>query len=157
FVNEAGFDYRLTLGSPLIGRGGTAHPPEDIDGKKRPVNFPADAGASQWDPAVMVLGRSIGMVRIGETQDEVTAFYGPPRSSKAKGALTLATYALHGAYLTVSYAGGEVVGIGTTTPYYATVKGYAVGSPAPKPLGTWLPCRRSFQRKAGKVALFTSL
>jgi hypothetical protein len=159
FVDPAAFDYRLRPTSPLIGKGGMTHPPDDIDGKQRPMKLPADIGAAQWDSAALVLGKSIGMAALGNTEAQVTAAYGPPTSTRRDKTLRVATYRVHDGYLIVRYAGSTVVGLSTTTPYYTTEKGFGVGSAAPPPpsLGHLLRCRPMYQRVTGKTAIYMTV
>jgi hypothetical protein len=157
FVDPGAFDYRLEPTSPLIGRGGMTHPADDIDGKKRPTTLPADIGASQWDSALLVLGKSIGMATLGTTESSITSAYGQPTSTRRERGLRVATYRLHDGYLVVRYAGAAVVGLSTTTPYYTTTAGFGVGSLAPSTLGRLLACRRSYARTAGKTTIFMTL
>jgi hypothetical protein len=155
FVNEAAFDYRIQRGSPLIGAGTTAvAPPNDIDGKLRPLRAAPDAGASQWDSATLVVGRSIGLAAIGMTRDEVEKSYGTARTvAPAGGGLTQATYVAHGGVVRVTYAGDRIVGVSTTSPYYTRDTEPGVGSRLPTRTSLhWLRCRSAFVRTRQSVA-----
>ncbi len=103
-----------------------------MDGDVRPTTWPSDAGADQWETALMVLGRSIGTARIGESEDDVVAFYGPPRRRTkvvvGKQRLERLIYRVHGGSLWMMVDNGVVVGVGTDTPYYTTPKGIGVGA-----------------------------
>jgi hypothetical protein len=147
FVDPASFNYRIRRGSPLIGAGASSHPATDIDGKPRPIDLPADAGASQWDPARLDLGGSIGMAKLGMSETEVQDRYGSPSSVRQAKKLRIATYHLHEGALVVTYSESKVVGLGTTTPYYTSTTGMGVGSSVPAWAPShWLKCRHAFVR-----------
>jgi hypothetical protein len=166
FVDAASTNFRLSRVSPLIGRGDPAfHPPTDIDGRPRPLRASPDAGAYEWDQPTMSLGLSIGAAKIGMARADVEGFYGIPahlsRVASAKGRhpphLIVARYPLHGGVLSVYYdAGGHVVGLGTTSPYYTSKDGLGVGArladiPQIKRF-TWASCRRArMATDAGRV------
>ena len=94
------------------------------------------ASAAQADAPTLVLGVSIGDVRIGETKAQVVAAYGKPRSLKRLSyggkPFELATYIAHGRRLEVYYdrATHRVVGVATSSPFYRTTGGFGVGAPA---------------------------
>jgi hypothetical protein len=158
--DEHGVDLSLTAGAPAIGKGApdpSSYPSVDHNGIPRPLRSAPDAGASQWDPATLLLGRSIGNITLGATQDTVTSFYGQPHSRLQTQGRTITTYRLHDGELTVTYNGSHVIGIATTTPYYATPAGYGVGSARPANPGKWLPCRNSYIRKTGQTQIITTL
>jgi hypothetical protein len=140
-------------------------PVTDIDGDLRPGRFSADAGADEWDSALMVLGRSIGGVRLGEREQDLLASYGQPNrraTVSAGGArVTLLTYRLHGASLWVYTEGKRVVGIGTSSRYYALPTGVGVGGDAKLvrnwPDVSWLQCRRALRRVVGGTEILVSI
>ena len=70
-------DFHLIRARPAIGRGNPdSHPAMDFDGQRRPTGVPVDAGADQREPVAIVVGRSIGAVRLGMPKANVAAFYG---------------------------------------------------------------------------------
>src|SRR5262249_40783222 len=148
FVNATStpFDLRLKAGSPALGAGDPAdHPKLDVDGQLRPNKLAPDAGAWQREPALVVPGRSIGTARIGMTEPRIVAFYGSsrhrvvgrlPNGSKA----AFDPYRVRGGKLQGTYRADRVVSVATTSVYYRTAKGLAVGSPL-TPRGTDSTCR----------------
>jgi len=110
----------------------------------------------------MVLGRSIGRLRLGATRADVVGFYGEPRRVKhfvsTRGTVTVASYRIHGGNLSVWYSGDKVVGAGTTTSYYETVGGNGVGSETDSALKEirlgWLACRHAYRRNSGGAAVY---
>ena len=94
------------------------------------------ASAAQADSAKLVLGVSIGDVRIGATSAQVVASYGKPLSVKRLSyggkPFELATYPAHGRRLEVYYEQQthRVVGIATSSSFYRTADGFGVNSPA---------------------------
>jgi len=145
YVNEknraAGIDLHLTANSPGLDRGSlTLHPRLDIDGHLRPLRLPPDVGASQREPASIVLGHSIGAVAIGSSKTRTDGFYGghPQTSQGHANGLPLETqsYRRHGGRLDVTYdSAGNVVGISTSSRYYTTAAGLGSGAAAPKDPG----------------------
>lgn len=154
----------LERGSPAIGAvplPAAGVPRADIDGQARPRRSAADAGADQREPATLVLGRSIGIATLGMSEDAVVAFYGPPTSRKARvnaardPRLKYASYRVHGAWLTIAYAAGRVVGIGTSSPYYTTSAGFGVRSGrAGLRRVAWLSCRSVYRQSVNGVYVF---
>jgi hypothetical protein len=96
----------------------------------------AAATAAQADRATLVLGVSIGDVRIGATNAQVVSAYGKPlsliRLSYGGRPFELATYRAHGRRLGVYYdrQTHRVVGIATSSSFYRTADGFGVSSPA---------------------------
>ena len=137
----AGIDLHLTDNSPGLGRGSPdLHPRLDIDGHLRPLRLPPDVGASQREPASIVLGRSIGAVALGNSQSRTDAFYGGhPRTSQGHAhglPVETESYRRHGGRLEVTYdSAGKVVGILTSSRYYTTSAGFGSGEAAPKDPG----------------------
>jgi hypothetical protein len=128
----------LDHGSPALAAAGMGEAPAvDADGQARPQRAPADAGADQREPALLVPGRALGAARFGATRESVVGFYGQPASSGrrrlAKGAplVQLDRYRLHGGSVWIAYADDKVVGLGTTSPYYTTATGGGVGAKLP--------------------------
>ena len=82
YTNEAANDFTLSAHTRAIDfvPADQPHPRTDIGGVARPKDFAVDAGAEQWEPPTVVLGRSIGALKIGEPLEDVLAFYGSPRS-----------------------------------------------------------------------------
>lgn len=142
FADPAAGNFRISHGSPLTGRGDPAlHPPTDIDGRPRPLRAAPDAGAYEWDVPGMQLGVSIGAAKIGMSRAAIENHYGTsPHVSQIttskvarRERLTVARYSLHGGVLGIFYGpGGIVVGLSTTSPYYAARDGFGVGSPVAK-------------------------
>ena len=140
FVNDSmtAPDLHLQRGSAGLGVGDPlSHPPDDIDGRPRPLRWPPDAGAAEDDLARARLGRSIGMVGIGFAEANVRKVYGAParilrrRIGVARENVRIAVYREHGGALQVSYDSTDtVVGLSTTSLYYSTAGGLGVGADA---------------------------
>ncbi len=137
-------------------------PAADVDGKQRPLRWPAAAGASQCDTARLVLGSSIGDMRIGTPETAVLADYGKPRrrarTTVDKSRLTLLTYRLHGGTIG-SYADkGRIVGVTTTSPYYTAPGGVGVGTSTDlvrsSPGVRWVECRHAYVRVVRGVDVY---
>jgi hypothetical protein len=145
---------------PATVRGG--YPATDIDGDVRPSRAASDAGADQWETANMVLGRSIGAVRIGEPEAEVMSRFGRPQRSgtivTGKQRLNRAVYRIHGGSLWVFTDGGRVIGVGTSTPYYTTRGGVGVGTHVSRvrawPGVGWIQCESAYRRVFSGVAVY---
>jgi hypothetical protein len=84
------------------------------------------------DPPLLVPWSRIGDIALGESRTRVEREYGPQRDGLQP------QYRLHGGTVWVRYAGGRVVELDFTTPYYRTTSGFGVGSTIP--LG---PCHRT--------------
>ena len=118
-----------------------------------------DAGAFQRKTAA-ITARAIGRVRLGSPRAAVEQVYGrrvTHRSGrqllgflKLRGTRT-AAYRRHGGLFDVSYAGGKVAAVATTSPHYSTVRGFAVDAAATLPGGGWRPCGNGFVRRRGGV------
>jgi len=163
------YDFRLAARSvraanrvpPSVSGG---YPATDRLGRARPQRSAVDAGAHQWETAAIVLGRSIGEVRIGEPEASVSSFYGRPgrRSKTAVGTARLDTlvYHLRGGDLTIYADRGVVVGVATSSPYYSTPSGLGVGTDAAVPRAwrgvRWLECRRTLARAFGRVGVYVA-
>jgi len=108
--------------------------------------------------APIVIGRSIGAITIGMNETEVVGFYGRPRTV-ARQAFPglrrtgrLAVYRLHGGTLWVIYDGAQVVGVGTSSPFYTLSGGAGPGVPLQRspPTGLqWHPCPGAYLRTTG--------
>jgi len=163
------YDFRLTgprnkaaSHVPTTVRGG--YPTSDFAGNTRPTRWPLDAGAHQWETALIDLGRSIGAVRLGENEADVSTFYGPPRrrSKLRLGGKTVGvlTYRLRGGDVFVYADTGRVIGVGTSSRYYSTATGVGVGAD----MGTvrswvkvaWVDCRRVFAKRFGNVDVYVA-
>ena len=154
-------DYHLAPGSEAIGRGETERRlRSDIDGHARPLRWRADAGADQREPAVLALGRRIGMVEIGSRRTEVERFYGARRVRFVRAAsrrVGIASYPRPDGRLFATYERDRVVGLATTSAYYSTPNGLGVGAE----IGAtpwlarlpWSPCRKAHRRLLGPVTL----
>jgi hypothetical protein len=94
------------------------------------------AGAEH--PRLIVLGQSIGPVRLGMSEGAVVRALGPPRTLRATSyggkPLRVARYTVHGALFEVVYdrRARTVVGIGTVSRYFRTAGGVGRGSPIAK-------------------------
>jgi hypothetical protein len=151
----------LERGSPAIDavrKPPAGSPRTDIDGQRRPRRSAADAGADQREPATLVLGRSVGVAALGMSADAIVAFYGQPASRRARvkaakdPRLKYASYRVHGGWLTIAFAGGRVVGIATSSPYYTTSTGFGVRSGrAGLQRAKWLACRSVFQQDVNGI------
>ena len=125
----------------------------DIDGDLRPQYHAADAGADEWETSLMVLGRSIGRVVIGRPAAAVTSAYGRPRRRETlrlgQKRLSVLTYVIHGGRLQIYVDGDRIVGVGTTSTYYASPVGFRVGGDATfvrrRPGVAWLDCRHAYR------------
>jgi hypothetical protein len=140
-------------------------PTKDQDGDLLPPKWLAGAGADQCDTSLMVLGKSIGAVHIGESEQDVIATYGRPRNQSTavfgKQRLRRLLFRAHAALLWVfEDAQRQVVGIGTTSPYYENRAGLQVGTSPGMVLGwartNWLDCRSAYYR-SGPVGVFVAL
>ena len=156
---SGGNDLHLVRGAKAIGfvREKDGRPVGDIDGDRRPTIRFADAGADQRENAAIVLGRSIGGVKLGQPRDKVEAFYGRARrvATRSRG-LVVATYRLHGRSLWITYAGNSVVGVATNSNYYAANAGLAAGAPLRTASAAGLRrggCKGSLQRTLGGVVV----
>jgi hypothetical protein len=143
------------LGTAGLGRGDPSlHPKIDIDGHLRPVLLAPDVGASQQETALIVPGRSIGAVRLGETEAEVEASYGAKNPKRNAEGASVATYRIHQGSLAVTYDdSGRVVGVRTTSRYYSSPTGLIVGSTLPSTALSVLNCP-GYWRFPGSAGLF---
>ena len=166
YVDESRYDFRLKTGSPAVDLvpATVARPATDLRGAGRPLRFRADAGAFQWDPVRIVLGHSIGAIRIGRPAATAISFYGQPRArttlSVGKARLDRLTFRSHLGSLWALVDRGVVVGVGTGSPYYTTPNGIGVaGGTALVRVGSgsnWVDCRGAFQRNFGQVGVFVA-
>jgi hypothetical protein len=152
FVSES--DFHLARGAAAIGRGNPeSYPALDYDGQQRPSSAPPDAGADQREPVTIVLGKSIGAARLGMPRAEIVAFYGDGRNTtvRRKGIrLERSSYGVVGGKLAITYDKNDrVVVVSTTSSYYRTKQGIAVGTPAPTAAFSWSPCAKSHSRPRG--------
>lgn len=163
FVDPGHQDYRLRPNAAAIDHGDpNDHPVVDVAGLLRPTRWRSDAGAYQWETALVVLGKSIGAASIGERTSRVAHFYGHPADSGRVrvGSRTLErqVYAVRGGTLWVTSAAGTVVGIGTTSPYYETADSLgprsAVARLRRSGRTSWVGCRRAYRRYYGGVAVY---
>lgn len=153
------FDLRLKPGSPAIGAGNTEdHPLQDIKGRLRPVAFPPDAGAWQWEPALVVAGRAIGTATIGMSRANLLDFYGKPRKRGTEKLpdgtrLDVQEHGFLGGRLRMTFRGDRVIAIATTSSYYRTIRGLGPGaSLRARKADTWA-CR-PVGAKIGKARLY---
>jgi hypothetical protein len=138
-------------------------PKVDADGELLPPKWLAGAGADQCDTSVMVLGRSIGAVRLGGKESDLAVRYGRPRSTRSVvlggHRVRKLTYFAHRSYLWV-YVDSEatIVGVGTSSPYYATATGLAVGSSTAEVVArsrlTLLKCKNAYTRRTAGTSVF---
>lgn len=133
--SSAGFGLQLKAGSPAIGAGDPrSFPPRDIAGRIRPVTFPADSGAWQREPALVVPGRSIGTATLQSRRAEIVGFYGTPRKRTRETLpdgtrLAIEEHRVRGGSMRITYRDETVVAIATTSTFYRTAKGLSPGSP----------------------------
>ncbi len=104
----------------------------DLDGDARPTRLPPDAGADQRDPASIIPGKSIGAIRLGETETEVSTFYGSLRRGSTIGGAYTASYHLHRGILS---APSQTAELSASAPRAATTRqaggsGSGPGSPS---------------------------
>ena len=119
------------------------------------------ASGAQADSATLVLGMSVGDIRIGATKAQIVAAYGRPMSVKRLSyggkPFELAAYAAHGRRLEVYYdrATHRVVGIATSSPFYRTGNGFGVGASAAAARArgfTWnAQCTASYLKSPGGI------
>ncbi|HUG11225.1 MAG TPA: hypothetical protein VMM36_09435, partial [Opitutaceae bacterium] len=151
-------DYRLRSGSPGIAKGPiAARPLRDLEGNLRPRRWRSDVGAYQHESAQIALGRSIGGARIGMSRSQVQSRFGVARrlarQRTSAGAVVAATYRRPGGKVTVYYRGNVVVGVKTSTSYYATAAGLGVGSTARSlPRAARLLCEGVYELRRGATA-----
>jgi hypothetical protein len=94
------------------------------------------AGADH--PRLIVLGTSIGPVKLGMSERAVVRALGEPRAAQNANyggkPLRRATYRVHGSLFEVSYdrSSRRVVGVATTSSYFRTVDGIGPGSAVSK-------------------------
>jgi hypothetical protein len=146
----AGIDLRLQSGSVAIGKGDPAfRPAADLFGTPRPVHMRADVGAWQHLSAGLVIGSSIGPVRLGMGKKDVDAALGAPTHvGRTRNGLRSSSYGRPSERIVVTYDGNDrVATIATSSRYYSTVSGLGVGSPVDDAhsLGqlAWRSCTRS--------------
>jgi hypothetical protein len=77
------------------------------------------------DSPLIVIGRSVGPIRIGMPRAEVVRLLGKPRQPPSGAPY----YIEHGARFSVSYVHGDVAWIRTSSRYYRTRSGVGVGAP----------------------------
>jgi hypothetical protein len=153
FVNAKDFDLHLKPGSTALGAGHpNLRPARDIEGDFRPTRMRPDAGADQRDPASIMPGRSIGAIRLGDTETQVSSFYGAGRP----GPQGTVSYKLHGGRLTAAFAGGRVVRVATTSRFYTTVSGLGVGSKLSAAGSVRAACKKLLRSRVGGGALYVA-
>lgn len=161
FVRSSVLNPDLRLGQGSAGIGAVAQtigPPFDANGRRRPRFWKADAGALQREPAVITLGMTVGSVSLGMSSRSVDELEGSaPTTGRRNGILTT-TYRRFGGRLSVWYANGTVVGAGTTSSYYSTSSGLAVGQSSAGLTKTagWRTCQGGVRRTVGgRIAVAT--
>lgn len=136
YVDAEGFDFHLRPGSRAIAAGPVGSAPAvDLDGDRRPIRRAPDAGADQRETAALSLVGVVGRIRLGMTEAQVVASYGRPRSVGRRRldggrSIRVARYAARGGALWALYDRARVVGVGTSSSYYASVTGFGVGAAA---------------------------
>ena len=123
--------------------------------------------AARADSSLIVIGKSIGAVRLGMAKADVVGIYGKPKRAErfefASGERgLLAVYTKHGGTFRVEYAHGVVVGVLTAARYYRTSGGTGPGSPVAQaarlPGFRFDPCTGGYVRQAfGAVTFFVPL
>ncbi len=161
YVDPGDYDFSLKAASRAIGfvPSELGHPQTDISGDRRPLRSNSDAGADQRDPALVTLGHSIGMIRMGKPIGRALDFYGKARRAVVTmGAQKLerVTFRVRGGLLWAFVDGGLVAGIGTTSPYYTTANGLGVNSDAALLRSwsnkAWIGCRKAFSDTLARSA-----
>jgi hypothetical protein len=69
------------------------------------------------------------------------------------------SFRLHGGELWLLVDAGTVVGVGTTSPYYASLGGFGVGADASSfkaRSAAWVDCARAFHRRQRGVDVYVS-
>jgi hypothetical protein len=133
FVQAGTLDLRLQPHAAAIGHGDPSDfPRTDIFRNLRSPQAP-DAGASQAEPAAIVPGESIGGARLGMKRKDIEALYGRPTGQHTEkghaGHQTVYAYRRGSGGISVVYdAGGQVVGVWTSSRYYLTANGLATGT-----------------------------
>jgi hypothetical protein len=126
------------------------------------VAFGLLVSAAQADSSTLVLGVSVGDVRMGATKAQIVAAHGRPMSLKRLNyggrPFELAVYAEHGGRLEVFYdrSTHRVVGVATSSPFYRTGNGFGVGAPAAAARArgfTWNgQCTLTYLKSAGGIS-----
>ncbi len=146
-------DLHLVRSSLGLGIGDRRLEPEvDIDGDLRPNLFRPDAGADQRDPASIRIANGIGAVHIGESESDVTSFYGAARPTAGLRFLLqrdgrAVVYRLHRGRLWLAYQNGTVVAVGTSSRFYRLSRltaGARLGTARPLGRMAWVACRRAY-------------
>jgi hypothetical protein len=158
-------DLHLLRGSPGIGEGDKRETTRlDIDGQLRPVQSAPDIGADQREPAGIERSRGLGAIRLGEQESDVVDFYGAPRSQKVlrigEGEVRLAAYRLHRGMVWIAYAGGKVVGVGTSSAFYELGQihvGSTLGSARSLGELRWSACRKAYANGGGQNRVYVAL
>ena len=90
------------------------------------------AALAAADPREILVGRSVGLVRLGMTEDAVTTAYGvPKRTTRWRLAGRSGPIAVYGS-LSVFLDGGRVVAVETTSSRYRLAGGIGVGTITPR-------------------------
>jgi class 3 adenylate cyclase len=114
----------------LLLRGG------DTSGSAARASGGGEVLAAVDDPQTIVMGRSIGPVKLGRSEKDVRDKLGAPDSTSAWTAQGKtgenALYSPHDHYLRLSYYEGRVVEIATKDSYYKTPTGVGVGVALPR-------------------------
>lgn len=97
-----------------------------VDRTAGPRRF--DVAVPRIEPRALVLDRSIGAAHLGMSAGDAVAMYGDPL--RARGATQI--FSIEGGVLELTFAGGRVTAISTTSGYYRTAAGLGVGMKAPR-------------------------
>lgn len=93
------------------------------------------AAAAATDPPTLLIGRSIGAVRLGMTEDALMAAFGAPQKTTrwrlGARAGDVLRYDSRGGAFFVSLEAGRVVAVETTSPRYR-LRGVGVGTITPR-------------------------
>ena len=159
FADARRLDFHLARGSAGIARGGIGlGPREDLDGRLRPLRYPADVGAYVSESALISFGGRLGELRLGMSRAAVTALYGNPgaigATPRRPGVRAVATYVRHGGNVWVTYGPSlTVVGLATDSRYFTTASGLGPGAPLSvlerAPLHFHAVCDRHGYRRTG--------
>ena len=166
YVDSSKYDFSLKPATTAIGFAPSTvdHPNTDIAGDKRPLRMSSDAGADQREPALIALGRSIGVVKMRKSIAPALEFYGKGRRATVRVGtkkLERVTFRVRGRSLWALVDDEVVVGVGTTSPYYTTLQGLGVGADAKVvrawDKSLWMGCRKAYRRSVAGLAVYAGV
>jgi hypothetical protein len=165
YVDRAHGNWQLVPGSAGIARGGIGlQPRRDLEGRLRPVRYPADVGAYVSESAAISFDNGrLGGLRLGMSRAAVLASYGNPASVRnarhRAGVLAVARYVRHGGSVWVTYGRRlTVVSLATSSRYFTTPTGLGPGTPLSvlrrlRPQFRPLCQRQAYRRIHGGIAV----